>query len=339
MATIREIAKQTGFSQATVSRVLNDDPSFSVKESTRRKILNASLEMGYESVPQYQRVTIPQNIALLDNTIPDRGLQDAYFDELREALEKHAQNERMNVTVFNGIDDLAKHCANLDGFISIGPTPVDVERLYRLHEKLEYGVFIDINPTPGLFDSVRPDLEQTILDALDALMEAGNKRIGFIGGFGSIMGEHEYPEDPRKFAFCNWSQRLGLDIEGLVLAEGPFTVENGRELGKRYVHGLQGNLPDAIIVAADPIAVGVLQAFAAEGVLVPRDVRMVSINNQEIAEYTSPALSSYDIDKDELAKAAVFMLSEALSTRRKVRHHMLVSTNLVVRDSFNPKAG
>ena len=122
MATIREIAKQTGFSQATVSRVLNDDPSFSVKESTRRKILNASLEMGYESVPQYQRVTIPQNIALLDNTIPDRGLQDAYFDELREALEKHAQNERMNVTVFNSIDDLTKHCANLDGFVCIGCT-------------------------------------------------------------------------------------------------------------------------------------------------------------------------------------------------------------------------
>ncbi len=65
--------------------------------------------------------------------------------------------------------------------------------LHRLHEKLEYGVFIDIDPTPGLFDSVRPDLEQTILDALDALMEAGNERIGFIGGFGNIMGEHEYP--------------------------------------------------------------------------------------------------------------------------------------------------
>ena len=45
MATIREIAKRVGFSQATVSRVLKDDPTFSVKDSTREKILNASLEM------------------------------------------------------------------------------------------------------------------------------------------------------------------------------------------------------------------------------------------------------------------------------------------------------
>lgn len=58
MATIREIAKRVGFSQATVSRVLKDDPTFSVKDSTREKILNASLEMGYKNVPQYQRITI-----------------------------------------------------------------------------------------------------------------------------------------------------------------------------------------------------------------------------------------------------------------------------------------
>ncbi len=294
--------------------------------------------MGYERVPQHQRVTIPQNIALLDNSIPDKGLQDAYFDELRDALEKHAQSECMNVTVFNNIDDLIKNFGKFDGFISIGPAPMDSKALRRLHEKLEYGVFIDINPAPSLFDSVQPDLEQTILDALDALMDAGNKRIGFIGGVGNIMGEHGYPEDPRKFAFCNWATRLGLDVEGLVLAEGPFTVENGRNLGKQYVRNLKGNLPDAVVVAADPLAVGVLQAFATEGVLVPRDIKIISINNQEIAKYTSPSLSSYDIDKDELAKAAVFMLSEALSTHREVRQHMLISTSLVTRDSFDPMA-
>lgn len=51
MATIREIAEKAGFSQATVSRILNDDPSFSVKEATRQKILSTSIEMGYENVP------------------------------------------------------------------------------------------------------------------------------------------------------------------------------------------------------------------------------------------------------------------------------------------------
>ena len=64
-------------------------------------------------------------------------------------------------------------------------------------------------------------------------------------------------------------------------------------------------MPDAFIVAADTIAVGVLQAFTAAGVLVPRDTSVISINNQAIAQYTSPTLTSYDIDQNELADTAI----------------------------------
>ena len=194
MATIREIAKRVGFSQATVSRVLKDDPTFSVKDSTREKILNASLEMGYKNVPQYQRITIPQDVAILDNVVPDKGLQDAYFDELREVLVKHAEEQRMNVTMHEDVDSLIADADKYAGFISIGPSPLNHKTLHRLHKKLPHGVFIDINPAPALFDSVQPDLEQTILDAIDALMGSGCSRIGFIGGLGNIMGKHEYPE-------------------------------------------------------------------------------------------------------------------------------------------------
>ena len=302
MATIREIAKRVGFSQATVSRVLKDDPTFSVKDSTREKILNASLEMGYKNVPQYQRITIPQDVAILDNVVPDKGLQDAYFDELREVLVKHAEEQRMNVTMHEDVDSLIADADKYAGFISIGPSPLNHKTLHRLHKKLPHGVFIDI-----------------------------------IGGLGNIMGKHEYPEDIRTFAFRNWALRLGLDAQGLVYADGPFTVENGRLQGRQLVQDHADDLPDAVIVAADPLAVGVLQAFATENVMVPRDIKVISINNQEIAKYTSPALSSYDISQDELAKAAVLMLAEALTADRKISQHMRISTSLVARDSFTPQ--
>ena len=283
MTTIREIAKRVGFSQATVSRVLKDDPTFSVKDSTREKILNASLEMGYKNVPQYQRITIPQDVAILDNAVPDEGLQDAYFDELREVLVKHAEEQLMNVTMQKDVDSLIANADKYAGFISIGPSPLDRKTLHRLHKKLPHGVFIDINPAPALFDSVQPDLEQTILDAIDALMASG------------------------------------------------------RLQGRQLVQDHADDLPDAVIVAADPLAVGVLQAFATENVMVPRDIKVISINNQEIAKYTSPALSSYDISQDELAKAAVLMLAEALTANRKISQHMRISTSLVARDSFTPQ--
>ena len=95
-------------------------------------------------------------------------------------------------------------------------------------------------------------------------------------------------------------------------------------------------MPDAFIVAADTIAVGVLQAFTAAGVLVPRDTSVISINNQAIVQYTSPTLTSYDIDQNELADTAIMMLAEAISSRRTLHHHTFISTTLVVRDSFVP---
>ena len=168
-------------------------------------------------------------------------------------------------------------------------------------------------------------------------MASGCSRIGFIGGLGNIMGEHEYPEDVRTFAFRNWALRLGLDVQGLVYADGPFTVENGRLQGRQLVQDHADDLPDAVLVAAAPLAVGVLQAFATENVMVPRDIKVISINNQEIAKYTSPALSSYDISQDELAKAAVLMLAEALTANRKISQHMRISTSLVARIIITPQ--
>ena len=335
MVTMKEIAQKSGFSQATVSRLLNGDPTLSVKEETRRRIIEVSEQLGYATGSR--RIALPRRVAVLDNATREEELADAYFDKLRSVLGDNARAQHMELTSFSHIDDLIADAGDFDGFISIGPSVLSSDRLLKLHLVLPYGVFIDINPAPALFDSVQPDLEQTILDAIDALMGSGCSRIGFIGGLGNIMGKHEYPEDIRTFAFRNWALRLGLDAQGLVYADGPFTVENGRLQGRQLVQDHADDLPDAVIVAADPLAVGVLQAFATENVMVPRDIKVLSINNQEIAKYTSPALSSYDISQDELAKAAVLMLAEALTADRKISQHMRISTSLVARDSFTPQ--
>lgn len=334
MVTIRQIAQRSGFSQATVSRLLNGDPTLSVKEDTRRRIIEVSEELGYATQPN--RVALPRRVAVLDNVVSDEELQDVYFNELRTVIERNAHRQRMHLTTFVQVGDLIERASDFDGFLAVGPSLLSSDELRALHAVLPYGVFIDVNPAPNLFDSVQPDLAQTMLDALDALMAAGHRRIGYIGGLGYSMGMHEYPEDSRLLAFRNWSERLGVGSDGLVYADGPFTVDNGRRLGAQAAREHAGDLPDAFIVAADQIAVGVLQAFTAAGILVPRDVSVVSVNNQSVAQYTSPPLSSYAIDQNELADTAITMLAEAISRRRAIRHHTFISTELVVRGSFIP---
>ena len=48
-----------------------------------------------------------------------------------------------------------------------------------------------MNPAPNLFDSVQPDLQQTMHDAVAACAAKGMKRVGFIGGKGYLMNFYE----------------------------------------------------------------------------------------------------------------------------------------------------
>ena len=338
MVTIKEIAKRAGYSQATVSRLLNGDPSLSVKDETRRKIIQVSEELGYVAQAS-RRVALPRRIAILDVIDPGDHLEDAYFNELRDVVVNSAAEQHMDIAFHTDVNELIADSAQYDGFITIGAEVIAHDDLRRLHEVLPYGVFLDTNPAPNLFDSVQPDLQQTVLDALDEFAAAGMKRVGFIGGIGRIGrigGTHEYPEDMRLLAFRNWANRLGFDTDGLIYIDGPFNVESGRKLGERIIEERRNDLPDAFLVAADVIAVGVLQSFNAAGVIVPRDVSLISVNNQPIAQYTSPALSTYDIDRRELVRTGINLLGETMSGLHRVKHHVLLSTTLVARDSFIP---
>lgn len=155
MATIKEIAQRTGFSQATVSRLLNGDPTLSVREETRRKIIQASEDLGYSM--QTKRIVIPHEVALLDNEKSEEALRDSYFTDLRSALERNAEQQRMEMTVFHNLNDMIASGSKFDGFMVIGADQIGEKELERLHRVMPYGVFIDVNPAPNLFDSVQPD--------------------------------------------------------------------------------------------------------------------------------------------------------------------------------------
>lgn len=83
MATLKEVAGRAGVSQSTVSRLLND-PSFSIKEETRRRVLRVCEEMGYRNV-------FRPAIAVLDAPPSGEELQDAYFADLRKVIAERAE--------------------------------------------------------------------------------------------------------------------------------------------------------------------------------------------------------------------------------------------------------
>ncbi|MGM9907073.1 LacI family DNA-binding transcriptional regulator [Limosilactobacillus sp.] len=332
MATIKEIAEKSGFSPATVSRLLNNDPNLSITPNTRSRIMAAAEELGYWNDHRKQD-TIRPNIALLYRVDIKEQLQDEYFSSLKDALLKVIKQAGMQVEVFEHIADLVKRATEFQGFIGVGPHRLTHQKLAGLHAALPNGVFIDINPDPELFDSVRPNLTLTIRDALQRLTAAGKHRIGFIGGTGLNFDQVQQP-DIREMAFREFTSVNAEITEAPMFVGGPFNIENGYGLGKKALAVCADHLPDAFVVASDTLSVGVLQAFNEAGVIVPRDTAVISINNSEVARYVSPPLTSYNINQETLGRMAIQLLRDLIVHPDRPRVHLTVNTDLVVRKSF-----
>ena len=119
MVNLGDIAKATGYSKATVSRVLSGDPSFTAKESTRHRVIQVANELGYAL--RTSRAGVPQTIAVLENFDPTNGPQDSYFSDVREALRERAVENMMSLAFFPTVDALIDAADEFSGFVSIGP--------------------------------------------------------------------------------------------------------------------------------------------------------------------------------------------------------------------------
>ncbi len=331
MVTIKEIANKSGFSQATVSRLLNGDESLSIAEDTRKAIIRSALSLGYDR----SNIKTPiDRIGLLFWMSESEELQDLYFKQLRESLEKYAKLSNMDLIAIKKTTKLADLPSDINGFIGVGGFRSD--EMHALKKKYKRGVILEINPEPELFDTVRPDTDRSVAVAIQSFLNKGYQSIGFIGG------SHYHPdlqieeEDSRERVFRQELIRRDLYQEHYIFTGGPFSVDNGYTLAKRLIDSCREDLPEAILVASDTLSVGVLQAFNEAAINIPNDIELLSINDNDIAKFVSPPLSTFRIDVNEMAKSAIDLLLEQLVHPRTITKTVLIGTELVIRKSFQP---
>jgi LacI family transcriptional regulator len=330
MATIKDIAEKAGYSTSTVSRVLNNDQSLSVSDETRNRIYEVAEELNYRK--KTLRLLV-KNIAFLYWLTDIEELEDVYFKTMRIEIEKMARLFNVELITYKINDDIHQIPDSIEGFIAVG-TFSDKELAY-LRSITGNGVFLDTSPDPNHFDSVRPDLPQITRRTVDFLMEKGHSEIGFIGGTYHNPNNNEDEMDLRERVFRRYMESKGLLKDQYVFHGRGFSVDTGYSLMKRAIQQLGEQLPTAFFVAADPIAVGCLQALNEHGIAIPNRVSIVSINNISVAKYVSPPLTTFHIDMREICKNGIQLLLEQVVEKRKLVKTLYIGSELVVRKSTN----
>ncbi|WP_285846375.1 galactokinase [Priestia megaterium] len=98
----------------------------------------------------------------------------------------------------------------------------------------------------------------------------------------------------------------------------------------------KGNLPSAMIIASDPMAIGALRALYEEGINVPEDISLISFDDIEAAEFLNPPLSTVKIHAEEMGRMAAKLLWDRLNGRN-ISTRVVLDTELIIRKSCQAK--
>ena len=331
MVTLKEIAEDVGVSIATVSRVLNEDPSLSVTEETRTKVYESAQKLGYRTKSIQPLV---KNVAFLYWFTEQEELEDVYFQEMRKEIADQSKKHNIHITMYTIEEGIEKVPTNINGFIAVGSFTED--ELGYLHNITENGVFLDSTPDASHYDSVRPDLYQVTDQALDFFIENGHKKIGFIGGTFVDRNTDRDLMDMREKRFRKHLTDWGLLDERFIYTKRGFTFNTGVEMMEKAIKDLGEDLPTAFLIAADPIAIGCMQVLNKRGIYVPSRVSIISINDISVSKYVSPPLTTFRIDMEALVSNAMDILVERIIGGRAYRKKLFIESKMVLRKSTAP---
>lgn len=343
MATIKDIAAYAKVSSSTVSRVLNNDPTLSVADETRNRIIEASKELGYTTVrkrrneQKLENLSSPRIGIILTCSLEEEedGVDDPYFSIIRQGVESECLNQGIytNKVIRSTDSHQEQIIEDIDGLIVIGG--MNLGLLNRLKDSLDNIVFINNSPDEDSYDSVMIDFRKATTSAMEHLLNQGFKEIGYIGGSVSddFSDNNLVSRDMRLTIYEEIMKSKGTYRRDQVFI-GEFSMTQGYQLMKDAIS--KGNLPEAFFIASDSMAIGALRAIQEANLKVPEDIAIVSFNDVQMAKFASVPLTSVKVYTEQMGRVGVKMLLDRINGR-EIPLKVTLPTKLVIRDSCGVK--
>jgi LacI family transcriptional regulator len=167
------------------------------------------------------------------------------------------------------------------------------------------------------------------LAATDHLIRLGHRRIAYIGGQSASS-----PNQARLHGYRAALENAGLAHDPALVRHGAFDFASGVTLGGELLDSPAP--PTAVFAGCDPTAVGVLAAAQSRGLRVPDDLSVVGFDDTYLTEWSRPTLTTVRQPLREMGRVALRSLLRLIAGEPLDSHHVELATTLVVRDSTGP---
>ncbi|RED58044.1 LacI family DNA-binding transcriptional regulator [Cohnella lupini] len=322
--SIFDVAKKSGLSVVTVSRVLNN--SSSVRHHNREKVLKAMKELDYHPNASARSLARGKTgiIGLTLTTLHDSFL-DAVVKEINDRLAE--QGYFLALSISTGYEDTFHRSLfqedRVDGVILLSPVDED-DYVMELKKKKIPFVMIDNSRRSSSVTSIIVDNFKGGYDATKHLIELGHTEIAHIGGPDPFLSSRE-----RERGYLLALEEAGLQPFGIE--RGTFEISSGYAIAKRWIQS--GNLPSAIFASDDYMAIGVINACMIEGVRVPDDLSIIGFDDQNLATEMHPKLTTIRQPSDKIGAAGVELLLAAINDPGKRNVTFQIEPELIIRET------
>lgn len=286
MPTIKDVARESGTSIATVSRVINGK---SVKEQNYLRIREA-MERLHFSVNLYARSLKTQKTMIVGLIIPD--LADVYFMKVAKIIQEGFYKRGYSVLLVDSDRKYEREkeqvallaSKKIDGLIV---TPVSNKGSY-LKDYIDELPIVLLDQMVEDFetDAVVPDNITCIREAVKHMIRNGHRRIGFIGGQQDLFTARERLE-----GFRQAHKEMGISVCEELIRLKFYNEESGYEAVQSFWELPEELRPTAMIATNYDLTKGAIIAVREKNIKIPKDLSFVGYDFEDLAILYSPQLS------------------------------------------------
>jgi len=337
--TIRDLARASGVSAATVSYVLNNGPK-PVKPETRERVLKAAAELNYHPNAVARGLGLKRGLSLKRmNTI---GLinqfavwpGNQYFSAILDGILYACNAARQGTTIFaeHSWDDMSANQATYfdgrcDGFILLAAP--SVHPLFEAFQRRQLPVVV--------IGDLLPDLDVSCIDvdnalaaeeAVSYLIDQGHRRIGMLCG--------DFVSASARLRLDGYRQALakaGIAYDETLVLPGGHYARSGHERALQILQWPADRRPTALFCSNDGIALGVLDALHELKVSVPEEISVCGFDDIPSAPLAQPALTTVRQPLNRIGMRAVELLLEQITAGKPTGRKEVLPAELIIRDS------
>ena len=310
MITITDIARLSGYSIGTVSRVLNNrsDVSDKARETIERIIRENDYQPNANA--RMLKQTVSSEIAVIV-----RGNGSVFLDSILKEIQirMREHGETINVTFLRGTDNAVSSAVRImqnlkpKGIIFLGG---NTDHFGEEFSEISLPcVLVSVDGNELGFDnlsSFTTDDEEAAACAAGHLIAKGHRRIGIIGGIpGTAGAQPGYGFRTKRIAgVVKELKKNGIEFDYSGDYEpSEYFAESGYQATERLLK----RSPDltGLICLNDEIALGAMRAVRDMGLRVPEDISLIGFNGNDYTRYSVPRLATIRQDVVMLARKSV----------------------------------